>query len=71
MSDYHDLRIPAALIIFRISSLRREGRAVRWLVILVKPISDMITEHDRRQLCLAEDGLGATLVVTQSEYTPK
>ena len=55
------------MVVFRVHSLRREGRAVRQLVALVEPISDMVAEHDRQQLRLAEDG--ATLAMVQLECT--
>lgn len=52
-----------------IQTLSREGRAVRRLVTLVELISDMIAEHDRRQLHLREDGV--TLAMIQAESTPE
>ncbi|KAI9573158.1 hypothetical protein HD554DRAFT_2319977 [Boletus coccyginus] len=49
-----------------VHSLSREGRAVRRVVTLVEPISDMIGEHDRRQLRLSE---GASMEMIQAEST--
>ena len=55
------------MVVFRVHSLRSEGRAVQWLIALVKPVSDMVAEHDQWQLRLAEDR--AMLAMVQSEST--
>lgn len=67
MSDFLQLTTHATLNVCRIHSLIREGRAVRRLVTLVEPISDMITEHDHRQLRLSE-GASMETIQAKSSY---
>ncbi|KIM64909.1 hypothetical protein SCLCIDRAFT_23269 [Scleroderma citrinum Foug A] len=52
-------------------SYRLEGRAIRRLVDLAKPISDLIAEHDRRLELGAEDEASADAIEgsTEEEYT--
>lgn len=67
MSEVLHVTMPATFPAGSLQTLSREGRAVRRLVVLAEPISDMIAEHDRRELCLREDGV--TLETIQAEST--
>ena len=51
-------------------SYRLEGRAIRRLVDLAKPISDLIAEHDRRLELGAEDEASADAIEGSTEYAP-
>lgn len=46
----------------------REGWAIHWLVDLAIPLSDLITEHDRRLELGAEDDASADAIQSSTEY---
>jgi len=53
-----------------INSYRLEGRAIRRLVDLAIPLSELISEHDRRVELGAEDEVSADAIQGSIEYVP-